>query len=1203
MQTKRSWRLGLTLAVLGLLLLAAQALYAQVDTGAITGTVKDASGAVIPGAKVTLTNEGTAFSVSTVSDSAGGYTFTPIKIGSYKVTAEFQGFQTSVHPGVMVSVQQRVVVDFALQPGQVTQTVEVMAAVPLLQTQNGSVGQVVGAAEVNDLPLNGRNYTFLAQLSAGVTKPQQDSRGEEASGTFAANGLRPAQNNYILDGIDNNNNEVDFLNGTGYAVRPPVDAVQEFKVQTSNFSAELGRAGGAVLNATIKSGTNHLHGDAWEFLRNSGLDAANFFENAANQPKGEFRQNQFGATLGGPVVIPHLYNGRQKTFFFVDYEGTRLRQASVFTSTVPTAAERASGYTNFQELITGESGTRTDLLGQTFPLGTIFDPATTRAVSTGQVDPVTGRVSTGNGFVRDPFPANTLPASRLDSNAIKLLDLYPAPNGPGIFNNYTSGPVIQNTIDQFDVRVDHNFSEKDQMFGRVSYADEPLFTPGPFSGIADGGSFSDANFTTVSVSVALSETHSFSSNLVNEARLGYSRLRTTQLQPFANTLGIPEQFGIQGIPQFPQNGGLPSIVMAGLSTLGSNGFLPGLRVSDTTQVSENLTYIHGAHTLKGGFEFQSIRVPWYAPAWSRGYFDFGGVYTEVPSTSGGNTGVAQMLLTPTSATVPGGLNNVGGSDEVIASNFAGPDEHRHYYATYLEDDWKVNSKLTVNLGIRWEYSGQLVEKYGAEANFIPGPAGAGAQYLITNQRKNAPLSPSFVTTLAKDGIQLGYSSVPGLTNTPLHDFSPRLGLVYQFTPRLVFRGGYGIFYDGFEPIGAEGATNYPFNFNFQFFNPDPGHPIVYSNGSLATLNNGFTGIPLNPIFVNAEGLSLGGIQTGFSTPYVQEYNAMLQYQLTPSQTIQIGYLGTGTRHLQSAPGSNQVSQILPPNLNPQLYVPFPDISRGSGYVTTEGNSIYNSLQATFERRFSGGLNLLANYTYAKCRTDARDNLNGNIGGYRAPALPGFGIQGDYALCDVDIRNTVHLSGVYQLPFGAGKRFLNGSKGLVNQMVGGWQTNWILTLEDGQPFTVPCNISTTAAFGCNALLVPGQNVIGGPHNVNHWMNPAAFTNAPVAATISSNDYAVLGGAPTQLVGPGFHRFDFSLFKQFRTSEATRLEFRCEFFNLTNTPQFSLPGFSGNGVVAAPGALDFSNLSNFGKITSTRDGAFDQREIQFALKFYW
>ncbi len=382
MQTKRSRRLGLTLALLGLLLFVAQGLYAQVDTGAITGTVKDASGAVIPGAKVTLTNEGTSFSVSTVTDTAGGYRFTPVKIGSYKVTAEFQGFQTSAHPGVTVDVQQTVVVDFALQPGQVTQTVEVTAAVPLLQTQNGSVGQVADTRQVNDLPLNGRNYTFLAQLAAGVTQEPFTGRGMEATGSFTANGLGTANNDYILDGIDNNNDSVDFLNGASYAVKPPVDAIQEFKVQTSNFSAEFGRAGGAILNATIKSGTNHVHGSLWEFLRNDVLDAANFFQNSPTHiDKGQFQQNQFGGSIGGPIIIPHVYNGKDKTFFFADYEGTRIRQATPQVTTVPTNEERASGYSDLSELIKDQSGTRTDLLNRTFPLGTVFDPATTRTVT------------------------------------------------------------------------------------------------------------------------------------------------------------------------------------------------------------------------------------------------------------------------------------------------------------------------------------------------------------------------------------------------------------------------------------------------------------------------------------------------------------------------------------------------------------------------------------------------------------------------------------------------------------------------------------------------------------------------------------------------------------------------------------------------------------------------------------------------------
>jgi hypothetical protein len=1182
---------------------------AQVDVGSISGSIRDPSGAVIPGTRVTVTNEGTSLSISTLTNRSGWFTFTPVRIGSYTVAAEYKGFKTARHVHVVVNLQQHVVLNFTLQPGSTKQSVTVTAAPPQLETQSASTGQVVARREVNDLPLNGRNYTFLAQLGAGVTTSQQDNRGEAASGTFAANGLRPSQNDYLLDGIDNNNNEVDFLNGTGYAVLPPVDAIQEFKVLTSNYSAEFGRAGGAVLNATLRSGTNQLHGDAWEFLRNSGLDAANFFENSSNQPKGEFRQNQFGFTLGGPVLIPHVYNGKDRTFFFVDYQGTRIRQASPWVSTVPTALERDSGYTNFSQLITGQTGSRTDLLGRSFPLGTVFDPATTRPVTAGQADPVTGVIASGTGFVRDPFPGNIIPASRLDLNAIKLLKLYPAPNGSGLFNNFASDPIINEDVDQFDTRMDHSFSDKDQTFGTLSYYNEPLFTPGPFTGIADGGSFNQGTYETVSVNSALSETHTFSPTTINEARVGYSRIATTQFQPFANTLGIPAQFGIGGIPQLPTNGGLPSLFITGLSTLGSNGYLPGKRVGETFQLLDNFTKIYsgglGSHTFKGGFEFQHLRAPWFAPEAPRGYFYFGGTYTEVPATSGGNTGIAQMLLSPTATSVANGINDVGGANQVVASNFAGPDNHRNYYGTYFQDDWKMTSKLTVNLGLRWEFFGQQQELFGAQANFVPGPPNAGAQYLIQSQSKNVPLSASFLSTLPKDGIKLGYTSVPGSTDTPLHQFGPRVGVAYQISPRAVFRAGYGIFYDGFENIGGSPdiGSNYPFLYNFSFSAPDPGHPIVFSNGSVATLETGLTGIPLSPTFVNAKNLALAGLQMNWNDPLIQEYNAALQLQLTPNQTVAVGYVGNTVRYLYVDPGSNEASRLFPPNVNYFPTLPYPDFAPSQSYLTAQGNSYYNGLQTTFQRRFSGGLDVLANYTYSKCRTDARDLLNNNIGGYRAAYLPGFGIQGDYAFCDFDVRNVAHLSGTYTLPVGSGQRFLRNATGVENTLLGGWVTNWILTLQDGQPFTIPCNVSTTADFGCNALFVPGQNSIAGPHDVNHWMNPAAFTNPPVATATGQTSYAPLGGTPTQLVGPGFHRLDFSLFKQFAITENKRLEFRTEVFNITNTPQFANPGFSGNGVTAAPGALDFSNLQNFGRITTTRDGALDQREIQFALKFYW
>src|SRR5215475_12298666 len=420
------------------------ALRAQVDTGAITGTVTDPSGAVVTGAKITLSNEGTGASLATVTGADGAYKFSPVRVGSYKLEITAQGFQTTTQTGVKVDIGSNVALNLSLKPGSETQTIEVTAATPVLQTQDASVGQVVDQRAVNDLPLNGRNFTFLAQLVQGVNTPQPDTRGNASTGAFAANGFRPAQNNYMLDGIDNNSDTVDFLNGTNFVVLPPVDAIQEFKVQTTNFGAEFGRSGAAVLNATIKSGTNGIHGTVWEFFRHDKLDAADYFErsfvNGQNvTQKGELRQNQYGFSIGGPVVIPHLFDGRNKVFFFGDYEGFKRRQGVPHHGAVPTAQERASGYTNFQELL--QTGTQTDALGRMMPRGTILDPATTRNAGSGVVrDPfTTACAGAGAGFTYTLATCpdlNILPASRLDLNAIALLYLYPSPNLSEPSSNY-----------------------------------------------------------------------------------------------------------------------------------------------------------------------------------------------------------------------------------------------------------------------------------------------------------------------------------------------------------------------------------------------------------------------------------------------------------------------------------------------------------------------------------------------------------------------------------------------------------------------------------------------------------------------------------------------------------------------------------------------------------------------------------------------
>ncbi len=1186
---------GPTLGILFFLLGASHSVFGQVDTGSINGTITDQTGAVIPGVKVTAVNEGTGFVRTTVTHEDGTYVFTPVKIGSYTVTAEFKGFQRAERVHIAVDVQQQVVVDFALQPGAVTQTVEVTTAAPLLQTQSASLGQVVASNTINDLPLNGRNFVFLAQLAAGVTNSQQDTRGEASNGRFIANGVRATQNDYLLDGIDDNSMIISYQNGHDYVVLPPIDALQEFKVQTSNYSAEFGRSAGAVLNATVKSGTNHIHGDLWEFLRNTKLDAADFFIDSAGKPTGTYIQNQFGFTIGGPVSLPHIYHGRDKTFFFGDFNGSRNLQGNPFVSTVPTAAEAASGYSDFADLIADQTGNDAkDDLGRVYPVGTIFDPATTRAVTAGQTDPVTGLTATTTGYVREAFAGNIIPVARLDQNAVKLLGVLPAPNLPGVLNNYVSDPTFTENIDSFDVRIDQNFSSHDQMFVRYSFVQDDRVRPGPFTGIADGSnSTADSTLNDRSQDSAISWTHTFSPTMVNEARFGVSREHALWLQPYGNDLSnIPGEFGIQGVPQTYENGGLPEFTIGNITRFGSFGSLPSNKFGTIPQFTENLTKIKGGHTMKFGMEIQHVNFPYTQPPQSRGVFNYTGQYTSVVNAADGSAAIGQLLITPGASSV-GGIADEGGASSVGISNYITDDMSRNYLGFYAQDDWKMTHRLTVNLGVRWERYGLGQENFGAEANFIPGPPNNGAEFLVPS--KQASIFPQSMTTeLGTDGIALKIvSNNLALGTVPMTDFGPRLGVAFQATSKFVVRAGYGMFFGGFEALGGSPLLieNFPFEFSQSFSPPSSVQPIT-ANNSIGLIETSLADISFNLNNVNVAGLGLIGIQYNYITPSDQDYNFTLQYQLTPNTSIQAAYVGTAGRHIPSVVGTNDVSEILPPSTSLPAYVPYPAFARGSSYTTTESDSEYNGLQLTAERRFNSGLQFLGDFTWSKCRTDSRDPLEGDVGGYRAPYIPGFGIQGDYSFCDFYVPKVIHFSGIYDLPFGAGRTYLRTSSGVVNQIVGGWSMNWILTLQDGEPFNIGCTTSPAAGVGCDALMVPGENPIGGVHDVNQWLNPSAFTNPANAASIGESSLAPLGGAPTQAIGPGFHRLDYSLFKNFRTTETTHLEFRTEVFNLTNTPNFALPSVT-----------SFANPATFGKITATRDSPNDPRIFQFALKFYW
>jgi hypothetical protein len=1235
------------LTCLFVLLVQTQTALGQVDQGSVSGTVQDASGAVVPNAKVTLLNKDVGLSLETTTKGSGEYIFTPVRIGNYSLSVTAPGFSTMTQENLHVDLAQHLSVNIELKTGATTETVEVSTAPPVLQTEEGSVGQVIGERSINSLPLNGRNFTFLAQLGAGVNTPQADTRGNAASGAFTANGLKPAQNNYLLDGIDNNSDTVDFLNGTNFIVLPPLDAIQEFKVQTANFSADLGRSAGAVLNATIKSGTNSIHGAVWEFFRNDKLDAADWFTNNNGTAKGELRFNQFGASIGGPIL-------KNKLFYFGDYEGLRVVQGTVFTATVPTLTERNSGYSNLSDTI--QAGTlRTDAVGRQFPLGTILDPATTRSVLSGSVDPVSGRVAPTSPtlpagtvvYLRDPFGTcspstptfslaacnlNHIPVGRLDPNAIKLLNLYPTPSNGSSTTNFSSTPKATQNRNAFDIRADYNPSEKNQIFFRFSYVDNPQFIPGPFGGIADGGAFQQGIQTAKADQAALGYTHAFTPTAINVARAGFNHLHTTRFGPEGATLGIPAQYGIQGIPQVPENGGLPGFTFGGLSTLGGNNFLPSDEVSQTLQITDDFTKIYGKHNFKMGIEYQHVKFSTLQPAYSRGQFDYNGTYTDIPNQNSNSTGIAQFLLQPQLATVPNGVNYSGGSNQVQASNISKTYDTKNYFAAYFQDDWKVTPKMTLNLGLRYDYFGPISESNGAQANFIQaGPPFGKPVYLIPASGKGVrTLSPSFTNLLAKDGITLALTDQygKGLVQTQKNNFAPRVGFAYQADPKFVVRGGVGLFYNSFDNqgYGPNIGENYPFVFNFNYQIQGAVNPVSANTpyagcatagpGGTATFEAGLSCISFTPASVNAQGLNMRALQFDYQTPVTLSANLTTQYSLTPTLSATVGYVFTDAWNVQTNPGNNQVTQLYPAGTNLTNLVPFPDFSRGGDYSRTIGESDYNGLQTKVEQSYWKGLNFLATYTWSKTFSNAFDQLNGgSVQGFRAPYVPGFGPGFDRTLAAYDIRNVFHFSGGYQLPFGKDKQFLANTGGVTNALVGGWGLNWIVTLQGGQPITMRCPTPVTAGTSCNSINVAGQDQKLGLHidsnkKISWFGNPAAFqqpcllgASGPIPNSapgcIPLTGTLQLGGNPATTHGPPLKTFDFSVFKAFQLTERFSLQFRSEFFNIFNHPNFNAPGFGGNGVVSVSNSLNF-NDSRFGEIGSTRTAP---RQIQFALKLYY
>jgi hypothetical protein len=1148
----RSITMGMRWAVILVLALSVGgSAWGQKDTGNIAGTVRDASGAVVAGARVTVTDVERGLTYVATTSEIGDYVAGPLRVGKYTVTVEQPGFKKAVSVPVSLDVQQRIVVNFDLQIGQVGESIEVTGAAPLLETETSGLGQVIDNKRVANLPLNGRNFAQLALLTAGTAPSEPGARDEGGFG-FSANGARSLQNNFLLDGLDNNSNLPDLLNETNYVIQPSVEALEEFKVQTNSYSAEFGRGNGAIINATIRSGTNQWHGSAYEFLRNEKLDAKNLFD-PADQPIAPYKQNQFGATFGGAII-------KNKTFFFVDYEGLRIRQAQTLTGTVPDD-NMLKG--DFSSLIDYTKPTGTDCLGHTTYLGEIFNSRLAR---------VTDTTACGVAFQYDETgkPLNVIPTGMLDPLSLAIAKLYPKSNVNGLGFNYVANPVRTENRNNADIRVDQKFTDKDYAFFRFSYEDQPSVIPGPFSSTGgDGGGFFGGVEDNAYRSFAASWTHTISPTLVNEFRVGYNRVNSQRLQENSDKtseelLNYPG--GFPGIPNVPNNGGLPQLTYSDVSTIGSPTFLPSHEVQNTYSFLDNLTWVHGKHSYKFGTEIRGEGFTIFQPAAPRGTLDFGPILTDNPADlNSGGSGFASFL--------------VGLSDGGSINNLHNIYYHRPTYAFYVQDDWKVTTRLTLNLGLRYEFFATI-----KEAHHLLGTFDLASDTMIVPRGLDVSLTPTIATI-----FPLSASGTPGLISPDANNFAPRIGLAYQVTPKLVVRSGYGIFYGGNE---AGPWSNPSMGFNPPFFtiqnfnqpcgaaaaNPDP----AFTDCSLAEIPTLADGFPANAL-VDPNTPFVFSVNPHLVTPYMQQWHLSTQYQLPGETVLEVGYAGSnGTKQYlffnanQASPSDNASDPLAPRR-------PFPALDNSIAEIQSAGRSNYNSLQVRVEKRFSHGLSFLAAWTWAHSLDLASNADLGaqNGGDFRYNVHPYW----EYANSDFDIRHRFVFSYLYELPFGRGKRFLGDVGGVTNQIVGGWQIGGITSISKGNWYTIVDGNSNSANTDGQAR----PDLIGDPHATP--CDPGTFFNTCAFGDPAQGLFGNVGRNTVQ--GPGYQIWDFSLFKIFQITERTKLEFRSEFFNIFNHPNLQ---FAKSGPQNSINTTTFGT-PQFGFLTAARD----PRQIQFALKF--
>ena len=1098
--------------------------------GTITGEVRDPSGAAAPNASVTAINVGTNATRVTTTNESGAYSFPSLIPGVYSMKVSVPGFQVIEQTNIELQVQQTARIDFTLALGQATQTIEVSATSLMLTTENATLGTVIEEKRIVDLPLNGRNFLQLVALSPNVAygftaAAQAAGRqgGTRAQQNISLGGMRGTWNHYTLDGVENTDPNFNL-----YIQLPSVDALQEFKVQSGIYSAEFGREA-AQINVSTKPGTNSFHGTVFEFLRNDVLDAKPYDFIATHPAKAPFRFNQYGFTLGGPVLIPKVFNGKDKLFFMSNFEGFKSRTIAQALYTTAPAAWRSGDFSGFQTQL--------------------FDPLTRKTNADGTI-------------TQTLFTGNRIPAARFDATSLKMLEFYPLPNvdvnnvnNPrNNFENPQKTPIDKN---QFNQRVDFNQSSNSQWFGRYSWTDEFTVIPAlPLSG---------TNLYTKSNQFMVSNTRVLSPTKVNEFRFGYSTLYNIFAQELSGKRDVVKELGLPFQVVGETSWGIPNVggFINNLSGFGNPTNGPFAIDDKIVQGIDNFSWIHGKHSLRFGGEYRWDVFNQYGNEYARGQFQFNGQYTANANNKAGGNSIADMLL-----------GNLSRTDLAVA--LAAGDYHANSVGAYIDDVYKVTSKLTVNVGLRYEVVQPWKDYLQNEVNFqfqqpLPSAANVPQSMHPVLVRTGTgdfydglPFRMTGVLT-ARDG-RLG----DRLINTDKNNWAPRLGIAYSPSSKWSFRTGFGIFF-------SQETSNSRFDLNRGVGGratqlPDP-------KAVPTTTFNNFYSTAVLPVVLPSAGL-LWGVLPDIATPYSMTYLFNIQRQIGQSTILEVGYNGMLSRKLQAQVNANGG---VPGITAVQTRVPFPEYPAGIELTEGWGTGSYNGLGIKLSQRFSSGFTALVSYTWSKA-LDNGSAIRGTSGDqYLENPHCGSCDKGPSAF-NTPVRLVTSL--LYELPLGKGKNFLNHG-GVVNQVVGGWELSSVFTTQSGRPLygtgwdaagqVIVPDANRYNATGINPYLPKEQR------DTNHYFNMAAFSN------VTAGNFGTLGR--NILTGPATWNLDFSVHKEFPLTERQHLQFRFETFNTANHPNFGNPNASWGSTTKTPSA-------SFG---TTRSTATDMRQMQAALKY--